>query len=148
MGKCMTSFFCLPCNCFNFAAYCTCNLSSVCDYVKKKQHLLVFACFWGFAFSSVQVKHQTYDNSKEKKLPVQTYFLMLSCLDFFSLVIDMAAVFLDGGPIFKGVREDLACEWLDLEDDATLTISECWWSVTNDNPLKYTKNAHGPRRFR
>ena len=69
---------------------------------------------------------------------------MLSCLDFFSLAINMAAVFLDGGPIFKGVCEDLACEWLDLEDDATLTMSECWWSATNDNPLKYTKMHMDP----
>ena len=64
---------------------------------------------------------------QKKYLPIWTYFLMLSCFVFFSLAIDTAAVFLVGGPIFKWGCEEFACDCLDLEDDATLTMRECWW---------------------
>ena len=67
-------------------------------------------------FSSDQVKHQMRNNSREKnKLPLRTYFLMLSCFDCFALAVDMAVGFL---PLLTAVRVDFACESLDFEEDA------------------------------
>jgi TRAP-type C4-dicarboxylate transport system permease large subunit len=95
--------------------------------IPEKKHLLVFASFLrGFVFSSVQIKHQMSNLQQKKCLPIRTYFLMLCCFVCFSLAMDIAAVFFVGGPIFAGVREDFGCERLDLEDDATLTMRECW----------------------
>ena len=65
-------------------------------------------------------------NTQQKKyLPVQTYFLMLSCLDFFALANDTALGFFVGGPILIAV---CAC---DFNEHAALTMRDEWMMVKN-----------------
>ena len=141
---------CLPCNFFNLAAYWVCNFSPVCDYMKRKSSLKRNA-YLSLHLSGEHLHHLFKFNIRwitaqpKKYLPLRIYFLILSCLIFFDLAIDTATDFLVGGPTLKAVCVDFACERLDFEEDATWTMRGCWWRMTNNNALKYTKNVHGPR---
>ena len=68
---------------------------------------------------------------------------MLCSFLFFAWVIGTVTAFLAGGPVLIGAHVALACELLDLEEDA---IMRRCWRTTNykKDELKYVKNGHGP----
>ena len=67
---------------------------------------------------------------------------MLCSLLFFAWAINTVTAFLAGGPVLIGACVALACELLDLEEDATMR--RCWRKTNHKkDELKYVKNGHG-----